>query len=50
MRVLMIHPDGTVLDWNISVPRDATKILVEPPWITLEGQVDFLFSERTRER
>jgi len=46
----MIHPDGNVFGWNISVPCDATKISAEHAWITLEGQVDFLFSERTRER
>jgi hypothetical protein len=46
----MIHPDENVLDWNISVPRDATEITVEHTWVTLEYQVDLPFPERAPAR
>jgi osmotically-inducible protein OsmY len=35
----------TVLNWNVWVPRDRVKVMVQNGWITLSGDVDWFYQE-----
>ena len=35
----------TILNWNIWVPRDRVKVMVQNGWITLSGDVDMYFQK-----
>jgi osmotically-inducible protein OsmY len=37
------------LDWNVSVPRDRIKVLVEHGWVTLKGIVEYHFEKEAAE-
>jgi osmotically-inducible protein OsmY len=37
------------LEWNVYVPHDRIKVIVEHGWITLEGEVDWLFKKNAAE-
>ena len=39
-----------VLDWDVSVPHDRIKVMVEDSRITLEGEVDWQFQRSAAER
>jgi osmotically-inducible protein OsmY len=34
-----------VLNWNVWVPRDRVKVMVQNGWITLSGEVDWFYQE-----
>ena len=40
----------TALDWNVSVPRDRIKVMVEKGFLTLEGGVDWQFQKSAAEQ
>jgi len=40
----------TALDWNVSVPRDRIKVMVEKGFLTLEGEVDWQFQKSAAEQ
>lgn len=44
------HAAVTGLRWDIEVPDDQIKVLVENGWITLEGSVDWYFQKAAAER
>ena len=33
------------IDWNVSVPRDRVKVMVQNSWITLSGDVDWYYQK-----
>ncbi|MGA9335610.1 MAG: BON domain-containing protein [Rudaea sp.] len=35
-----------VLDWNVSVPSDAIKVLIQHGWVTLSGEVDWEYQRK----
>lgn len=39
----------SVLQWNISVPRDALKVIVEHGWVTLEGDLHWNYQKLAAE-
>lgn len=40
----------TALDWDISVPSDRVKVMVEKGFLTLEGQLDWQFQKSAAEQ
>jgi osmotically-inducible protein OsmY len=43
------HAAVDALKWNVSVPEDRVKVLVENGWIRLEGEVDWQFQKQSAE-
>jgi len=39
----------SALAWNVAVPRDRAKVVVENGWVTLTGQVDWYFQKMAAE-
>ena len=39
----------SALAWNIAVPQDRAKVVVENSWVTLSGQVDWYFQKMAAE-
>ena len=39
----------SAIDWNVAVPKGSVKVLVAKGWITLEGQVEWMYQKRTAE-
>jgi len=40
---------ANALEWHIFVPHDGIKVTVQDGWITLEGEVDWLFKKNAAE-
>ncbi|BEP38259.1 BON domain-containing protein (plasmid) [Variovorax sp. V59] len=40
---------GHALEWNVQVPRDAVRPMVEGGWVTLTGEVDWDYQRRAAE-
>jgi len=38
------------LSWDVSVPRNAVKVLVEKGWVSLSGEVDWFFQKNAAEQ
>ena len=43
------HAAVDALKWNVSVPEDRVKVLVENGWIRLQGEVDWQFQKESAE-
>lgn len=43
------HHALSALDWNVSVPKDRTKVTVSDGWLTLEGEVEWYYQKRAAE-
>jgi len=39
----------SALDWNVSVPKERTKVTVSDGWMTLEGEVEWYYQKRAAE-
>jgi osmotically-inducible protein OsmY len=39
----------TALAWNVTVPRDSVKVMVEHGWVTLEGEVNWQYQREAAE-
>ena len=38
---------ANVLEWNVDVPHDRIKIMVQDGWVTLSGEVEWLYQKNT---
>jgi osmotically-inducible protein OsmY len=44
------HAAVEALRWNVTVPHDRIKVLVDNGWVTLQGDVDWYFQREAAER
>jgi osmotically-inducible protein OsmY len=39
----------SAIDWNVAIPKASVKVLVSRGWLTLEGQVEWMYQKRAAE-
>lgn len=39
----------SAIDWNVAVPKGRVKVLVSQGWVTLEGEVEWMYQKRAAE-
>lgn len=39
----------SAIDWNVAIPKSSVKVTVSNGWVTLEGQVEWMYQKRAAE-